>query len=189
MFNKIDYYEHYYNRGYRNFEERNCVICGYTMIVPKSLKSITTCCEYCRNVKITLKKSKGKYTLCRVCDKPIWSQPKKNHQFCSKKCKDLGTSIFTYKRNIIRGNYKKYYGDNWLSQRERARKRDNYTCQRCGITEKEYGKELSVHHIKPFILFESYEEANKLENLLSVCEPCHRKIHSGDNHPSKYIVR
>ena len=30
---------------------------------------------------------------------------------------------------------------------ELARKRDHYTCQRCGIAEIEYGQELSVHHI------------------------------------------
>lgn len=46
--------------------------------------------------------------------------------------------------------------------------------------------ELSVHHIVPFISFDDYLEANKLDNLVSVCEPCHRKIHSGDNHPTKF---
>lgn|SRR5690606_23090667 len=189
MFEKIDYYNHYYNRGYRSFEDRLCVICSHTMTVPKSLKSITTCCEYCKRVKLTLQKSKGKYTLCRICDKAVWNQPSKNHQFCSIECKNLGTSIFTYERDIVRGVYKKYYGENWLPQREKARKRDNYTCQKCGLSESDYGKELSVHHIKPFVLFNSHIEANRLENLISVCEPCHRKIHSGDMHHSRYINR
>lgn len=189
MFEKIDYYNHYYNRGYRSFEDRLCVICSHTMTVPKSLKSITTCCEYCKRVKLTLQKSKGKYTLCRICDKAVWNQPSKNHQFCSIECKNLGTSIFTYERDIARGVYKKYYGENWLPQREKARKRDNYTCQKCGLSESDYGKELSVHHIKPFVLFNSHIEANRLENLISVCEPCHRKIHSGDMHHSRYINR
>lgn len=79
-----------------------------------------------------------------------------------------------------------YYGPNWLSQRRAARKRDKYTCQRCGIKEAEYGKELSVHHIIPFVVEKNYEIANDLENLVSVCEPCHRIIHAGDNHPSKF---
>ena len=85
--------------------------------------------------------------------------------------------------------HKKYYGPNWRAQRRKARKRDNYTCQVCGITEEEYGQELSVHHITPFVFFESYLEANRLENLLSVCEICHRKIHSGENHPRYYKVK
>lgn len=79
-----------------------------------------------------------------------------------------------------------YYGPDWLRQRREARKRDEYACKRCGIHEKEYGQELSVHHIIPFSTFTDYQEANDLANLLSVCEPCHRIIHSGDNHPSKF---
>ncbi len=35
-------------------------------------------------------------------------------------------------------------------------------------------------------MFDNYKEANSLSNLISVCEPCHRKIHSGDNHPYKF---
>lgn len=85
-----------------------------------------------------------------------------------------------------RGGKITYYGQNWLLQRRAARKRDNFTCQKCGITELQYGQELSVHHIIPFVLCKSYLIANQLNNLLSVCEPCHRSIHSGDNHPSKF---
>ena len=54
------------------------------------------------------------------------------------------------------------------------------------IKESKYGQELSVHHIIPFCLVDDYLIANKLTNLVSVCEPCHRIIHSGDNHPSKF---
>lgn len=80
-----------------------------------------------------------------------------------------------------------YKGITWSKQRRKARKRDNYTCQRCGILEEECGdKELSVHHIIPFALWNDSEEANNLENLITLCEACHRKEHSGDNHPSKF---
>ena len=34
--------------------------------------------------------------------------------------------------------------------REEKQEKRDYTCQDCGITEEEYGKELSVHHIIPF---------------------------------------
>ncbi|WP_081625671.1 HNH endonuclease [Bacillus sp. 123MFChir2] len=81
---------------------------------------------------------------------------------------------------------RKYYGPNWLNQRREARERDNYMCQRCGITEEEYGQEMSVHHIKPFVLCNDYLEANSLDNLICYCEDCHRKIHSGTNHPRYY---
>ncbi|TDL77612.1 HNH endonuclease [Rhodococcus qingshengii] len=73
-----------------------------------------------------------------------------------------------------------YYGPNWLHQRRLARKRDQFTCQDCGSTEKDYGKELSVHHIIPFRKFNGdWENANVLNNLVCLCEyPCHRKRHS-----------
>jgi 5-methylcytosine-specific restriction endonuclease McrA len=186
---KTDYIKQYYSRGYRTFETRCCLMCGDDFEAPKAIKKITTCSVYCKVVKLALQKSKGKYTLCRICDKPIWSQPKKNKQFCSVKCKNIGTSVYTAERAITRGVYRKYYGDNWLPQRDKARERDSYTCKTCGIFEMDYGRQLSVHHIKPFVLFNDYREANKLSNLIAVCEPCHRRIHSGDLHHSRYINR
>jgi len=57
------------------------------------------------------------------------------------------------------------YGPVWPDQRQRARNRDDYTCQRCGITEEELGCELSVHHIRRF----GDSRDNSLENLISLC--------------------
>ncbi|RBW70653.1 hypothetical protein DS031_06135 [Bacillus taeanensis] len=76
-----------------------------------------------------------------------------------------------------------YYGPNWRSQRRKARERDYFTCQDCGITEEEFGQELSVHHIIPFRNFNgNWEKANQLSNLVALCEyPCHRKRHSKMN--------
>lgn len=81
-----------------------------------------------------------------------------------------------------------YRGPNWLKQRERAIERDERTCQRCGCTEaehfEEYGRELSVHHLTP--VREFYREAgdrepdftkvNSLENLITLCIKCHRRV-------------
>ncbi len=67
-------------------------------------------------------------------------------------------------------------GGNWESQAQQARERDLYTCQTCGATEKELGKQLDVHHILPYRMFKSNVEANRLENLICVCHSCHRKI-------------
>ena len=79
-----------------------------------------------------------------------------------------------------KGGPVKYYGPNWYAQRHRARKRDDYTCQNCGVTEEQYGRELDVHHIKPFREFgyvpeenEAYLRANKLSNLTCLCVICH----------------
>lgn len=81
IFEKIDYYDKYYSKGYRTFEKRDCVICNFEMNAPKALKSITTCSKYCSNVKLRMVKNKGYYSLCRVCDKLLWNQPKNTINF------------------------------------------------------------------------------------------------------------
>lgn len=75
-----------------------------------------------------------------------------------------------------------YYGASWPEQRDEARKRDNYTCQRCGLTGTEYGRQLDVHHIVKFRNFglARHAEANQLDNLVCVCTSCHHTIeHNG----------
>lgn len=80
------------------------------------------------------------------------------------------------------GGYKNYYGPNWSKQRQAARERDNHTCQQCGKTRDEVGKELDVHHIIPFRKFkykagenDNYLQANQLDNLMTLCPSCHSK--------------
>ena len=68
------------------------------------------------------------------------------------------------------------YGSNWKWQREKAKERDNYECQICGMTKEEQGFALDVHHIQHVESFEKPKDANKLSNLLTVCRSCHRRI-------------
>ena len=66
------------------------------------------------------------------------------------------------------------YGLNWPKQRDLTRARDVFRCQLCG--EAEGIKEHHVHHKIPFRMFESSEQANRLENLITLCNSCHRKV-------------
>ncbi len=68
------------------------------------------------------------------------------------------------------------YGANWTQQRDAARQRDSYACQNCGA--KEQGRSHAVHHKMPFRAFESYLEANRLENLITLCPACHQRAES-----------
>ena len=53
--------------------------------------------------------------------------------------------------------------------KESVRKRDNYTCQECGIKQIELFYKLNVHHI-------DYDKQNNVpENLISLCSSCHAK--------------
>lgn len=81
-----------------------------------------------------------------------------------------------------KGGYEPYYGTSWSNAREKARERDNYTCQVCGLTENELGQEVDVHHIIPFFEFgvENHKEANSLDNLVCLCRICHVNIEFGN---------
>lgn len=76
-----------------------------------------------------------------------------------------------------------YYGPSWHPSRRDARERDNFTCQRCGVTESELGRELDVHHIKPFRPFgvDNHTVANQLDNLISLCNICHKIVENLTN--------
>jgi len=65
------------------------------------------------------------------------------------------------------------YGPNWEAQRRRTRARDSYQCRNCGIPED--SRSHDVHHKVPFRSFASYEQANRLSNLVTLCPACHRK--------------
>ncbi|HUX75241.1 MAG TPA: DEAD/DEAH box helicase [Anaerolineae bacterium] len=74
------------------------------------------------------------------------------------------------------------YGPNWPAQRDVARARDGYRCRHCGAPERE-GRQHDVHHITPFRAFgyvpgvnDLYQLANRLENLITLCPACHRRV-------------
>ena len=76
-------------------------------------------------------------------------------------------------------------GPNWASQRNKARARDGYRCRHCGAPERP-DRQHDVHHLKPFREFgylpgqnEAYLEANQLDNLVTLCAPCHRQAEAG----------
>jgi group II intron reverse transcriptase/maturase len=59
-------------------------------------------------------------------------------------------------------------------QRHRALERDDWTCQKCGGDLMK--SQAQVHHIKPVRKYSNPEEANRLDNLKSLCPECHEEI-------------
>ena len=73
------------------------------------------------------------------------------------------------------------YGPDWSKIRERVRARDKFTCQVCGAVES--NRQHDVHHKIPFRAFvragsgePAHHEANRLENLTTLCPSCHHKV-------------
>lgn len=75
--------------------------------------------------------------------------------------------------------FEPYYGENWLVQREKALERDDYECRVCGLTNEKHqaahDQSLHVHHIQPLRTFDEAEEANNIENLVVLCQSCHKQ--------------
>jgi DEAD/DEAH box helicase domain-containing protein len=73
-------------------------------------------------------------------------------------------------------------GPNWEVQRKRARTRDGHRCRHCGLPERAE-RAHDVHHVQPFRTFgyvrgknDHYLEANRVENLVTLCRSCHRRV-------------
>ncbi len=69
----------------------------------------------------------------------------------------------------------------WRSVAAKVRKRDGGKCVRCGVHIK--GK-MDIHHIHGFAI---REQRAVLENLVTVCEPCHMWIHGPKNTKEEYL--
>lgn len=121
---------------------------------------------------------------CKQCSKPYILTGKADHSrransnFCSHDCWYEFIRKDRSKHPNWKGGYSPFYGPNWEKQKRIARKRDNYTCQKCRKVESPNSPTLHVHHVKPFRLFgiERYQEANDLSNLITLCSHCHKVI-------------
>jgi ribosomal protein L44E len=87
------------------------------------------------------------------------------------------------------GEWKNKLGAKWHKYRDKCLDRDGYSCQICGITESEHIERhkfgLDVHHIEPRRKFyndsdKSMNEANKMENLITLCRKHHVQIENGN---------
>ena len=67
--------------------------------------------------------------------------------------------------------YQQGFNYGYSSKREAILHRDNYTCQCCG----KKNCRLEVHHVK----FKSNGGTDDEENLITLCEDCHKGVHAG----------
>jgi len=71
-----------------------------------------------------------------------------------------------YERRVM------YSSIEWQTIRKQVYKRDRYTCQICGIRFRDHkGNGMNAHHIIPYRI----NKDNSLENLITLCNSCHRK--------------
>jgi 5-methylcytosine-specific restriction endonuclease McrA len=149
--------------------ERICEVCRGRFLAYPSRRYSKYCSRTCWNKRGTI------LATCRECQSPFFAHRSSNSIFCSRNCYSLWQA--KYVRGDAHPSWKggsSHYrrGLDWKEQAEAARKRDNYTCQRCGIKQSDLigkRKRLDVHHIIPW----SISKSNALENLITVCRKCH----------------
>ena len=102
------------------------------------------------------------------------SDSPKRCTFCSKQGKNSP--------NWIDGrSYEDYPKEFNKLLRELIRKRDNYTCQKCGVRERDFFRKLDVHHI-------DYNKKNcNKDNLITLCLRCNNKANGNRNYWYSYF--
>jgi 5-methylcytosine-specific restriction endonuclease McrA len=83
----------------------------------------------------------------------------------------------------------RYYGPNWPQQRERRIELDQEKCRNCNLSRGDHyqicDSDLHVHHITKFVRFEEYKRANRLTNLITLCEDCHPRL---EGKPKEFFI-
>jgi len=159
----------------RNRVEVDCFTCGDTFERPRS-RVHRSDAVFCSNeCKSEYRKNRVELE-CFNCGKSFERKKseagRQEQTFCSRECK--GRS----RRGEDNPNWKDgrpdYYGSNWREMREKTLQRDNHQCMKCGDSGED--ESLHVHHIKPIRTFDEPENANFLDNLVSLCVSCHHEM-------------
>lgn len=156
-----------------------CKNCGQEFrTYPSRIKKVFCCKKCCHEYW----KKKRVTKICKGCGKEfVLPYTGSIRKFCSQECY-LGCIHGKNNPNWA-GGRDCYYGTDWSQQSEKARERDNYTCQICGLKQENNYRALDVHHIVPFKKFslKNHEQANKLDNLITLCSPCHIRLENGSD--------
>jgi len=128
--------------------------------------------------KISEANKNGEVRKCKVCGNEFYTVKSKDSHYCSTEC---WLSTKKFKESCVSGKdhpnwrggiSKEPYGNDWTNDlRSKVRKRDNYECQFCGMTQSAhksiYNEKLHVHHI------DKNKKNISLNNLITLCHTCH----------------
>lgn len=189
------------NPNYRGgTKETACEICGATFEYYPSEKEGLYCAECVENEAWrdppTFEGSDnpqwegGKVDLsCTVCGTPISRHPSNitgTVSVCSDACRgDWLSEEFTGEGHPNwDGGGIGNYGPGWNRVRRKALERDGHECVLCGTTREQLGRNPDVHHVVPVRVYEAADghdvtEAHRLDNVVTLCPPCHRQAEFG----------
>jgi endogenous inhibitor of DNA gyrase (YacG/DUF329 family) len=164
---------------------RPCKQCGKEMWVKPARTQVHWYCSYACKGAARRKETGTKF--CTYCGKAFKRRANEGvaifekRPFCSVACNTAlnppptfeGEEHPLWKGDEARRKQPRGKQGTW---RKAVLKRDNYTCQDCGVTGETVL--LVAHHIKPWE--DSLELRYDVDNGLTLCEPCHFKAHGYD---------
>jgi 5-methylcytosine-specific restriction endonuclease McrA len=115
--------------------------------------------------------------------------------YCSNECRHYANSLSkrgSNNPNWTGGIKPNSRGENWGSQSRKAKERDGHECQICHRRRENNGRKwiIDVHHIIPYRYFNNdFKNANELNNLITVCRKCHRKLEKESNNVSPISIQ
>jgi hypothetical protein len=176
-----------------------CKNCGEYRVYPASKSSGR---KYCSNEcaredrDYDCFEKQGEIRECPECSEEFYVYPhsKDRRTFCSFECRGKRDS-----REVRGENHPNWKGvSDWADminvseeKRQKVYKRDNYECWFCDVSQEAHkmidGKRLHLHHVVPRrivaekadSLQEADREANKMSNLITVCNICHTEKATG----------
>jgi len=157
-----------------------CMDCGEKIIYPFNFVGGKEC-NKCGGGNLNFL-----WNVCPICEKAL---QKKHEGFV---CKNFKCKIGSFKNGkgwcylTLNNKFKEYFEiklknkitnyqnqKEWLQKRSDILRRDKFTCLKCGKK-----NSLHVHHILSRTNYPEFTFEN--ENLITLCEDCHKKIHSND---------
>lgn len=155
-----------------------CIVCGSTYKVKKYRANSKYCSRQC-----WAHRSPPRVKHCEKCFTEF-STYDDNQRFCSQSCAGksrVGKNANAYKNGNAAQTKRGKLKGQLAKWRKKVYKRDKYTCQKCG----NIGIELHAHHVKELAKFPDL--VLDVNNGVTVCVPCHEKIHGRKiSTPSKY---
>lgn len=159
----------------KRVKDKECLFCG-KRYKPTRPTYVGYCSIQC---SANARKATRLHKTCEWCGNEfIVRKGYTNARFCSVICSANGIATRGPDSPNWKGGCDGNRGENWERQASKARKRDNYTCQRCGLYQKR--PRLPVHHIIRFHDFDDYRKANQLNNLITLCPSCHAAVENAD---------
>lgn len=171
----------------------SCAWCGETHIrtarlmrqILKRTSTAPCCSKTCAAFLANSKRPKIQVRGCEVCGKEF--RPRNNIQpgrYCSRTCKDRGHSAQIagknnpgYRHGKSPEREKRSVQKAFFDLKAPVMYRDKFRCVVCRS-----GERLQVHHINidPF--------DNRMENLVTLCQRCHRQWHAAERSASRAIL-